>query len=314
MNIATWFQAHRRSLLFLVLILALGGLASVFNLPVALFPDVSFPRIRVSIDAGDRPADQMAVAVTRPVAEAIRQVRGARNVRSTTSRGSAEINVDFDWGADMARAFLEVNAAAGQALPDLPPGTRIQSIRMDPTADEPVIAYSLRSKTLTSTQLYDIAQYQLRPLISGVQGVATVDVQGRGIAEFHVNVDPGKLRAQGLGMADVVRAVGSAADISALGRLADHYKLFLVLANNQPASVRALDEVVVRADPRGVVRVGDIATVTRGVKPEWVMTGANGKPAILMQVFQQPAANSIAMVDAVKAKLASYAQQMPKGV
>ena len=95
---------------------------------------------------------------------------------------------------------------------------------------------------------------------------------------------------------------------------ADHYKLFLVLANNQPASVQALDDVVVRADPRGVVRVGDIATVTRGVKPEWVMTGANGKPAILLQVFQQPAANSIAMVDAVKAKLASYAPQMPKGV
>ena len=314
MNAVAWFQAHRRSLLFLVVILALGGLTSLFNLPVALFPNVSFPRVRVSIDAGDRPAHQMAVAVTRPVAEAIRGVRGVRNVGSTTSRGSAEINVDFDWGADMARAFLEVNAAMSQVLPDLPAGTRIQAIRMDPTNDEPVIAYSLRSKTLTPTQLYDIAQYQLRPLLSGVQGVATVDVQGRGIGELHVNVDPAKLRAQDLTMADVVRAVGGAADISALGRLADHYKLFLVLANNQPASVRALSDVVVRAGPRGVVRVGDIATVMRGVKPEWVMTGANGQPAILMQVFQQPAANSIAMVDAVKAKLAAYAPQMPKGV
>ncbi|MBS0383698.1 MAG: efflux RND transporter permease subunit [Proteobacteria bacterium] len=314
MNIVGWFEAHRRSLLFLVVILALGGLASVFNLPVALFPDVSFPRVRVSIDAGDRPAPQMAVAVTRPVAEAIRQVRGVRNVRSTTSRGSAEINVDFDWGADMSRAFLEVNAAMSQVLPDLPAGTRIQAIRMDPTVDEPVIAYSLRSKTLTPTQLYDIAQYQLRPLLSGVTGVANVDVQGRGIGELHVEVDPAKLRAQQLSMADVVQAVSNAADISALGRMADHYKLFLVLANNQPASIKALEDVVVRAGPRGVVRVGDIATVKRGVKPEWVMTGADGQPAILVQVFQQPAANSIAMVDAVKARLADYVPQMPKGV
>ncbi|HJP99603.1 MAG TPA: efflux RND transporter permease subunit [Rhodanobacteraceae bacterium] len=314
MKVAAWFQAHRRSLLFLALVLALGGLMSVFSLPVALFPNVSFPRVRVSIDAGDRPADQMAVAVTLPAAEAIRAVRGVRDVHSTTSRGSAEINVDFDWGADMGRAFLDVNAAMSRILPELPAGTRIEAVRMDPTVDEPVIAYSLRSESLTQTQLYDLAKYQLVPLLSGVQGVATVDVQGRGTAELHVNIDPAKLRAQNLSMADVARVVGNAANIQGLGRLADHYKLFLILANNQPGSVQALRNVVVRAGPAGVVRVGDIATVTRGIQPEWVRTGANGQPAILMQVFQQPSANSIQMVDAVKAKLAGYASQMPKGV
>ena len=314
MNVAAWFQAHRRSLLFLTFILALGGLVSVFNLPVSLFPDVSFPRVRVDIDAGARPADQMVVAVTTPVEEAIRRVRGVRNVRSTTSRGSAEIDVDFDWGADMSRALLDVNAAMGQVLPELPSGTIIHSVRMDPTVDEPVIAYSLRSKTLTQTQLYDLAQYQLRPLLSGVQGVALVDVQGRGIGEFHIDVDPAKLRAQGLTIADVTHAVSSAADISALGHLSDHYKLYLLLTNNQPGSVRALRDVVVRAGPGGAVRVGDVATVRRGVEPQWVRTSADGHPAILMQVFQQPSANSLAMVDAVKAKIAVYASQMPKGV
>jgi multidrug efflux pump subunit AcrB len=223
MNLAAWFQAHRRSLLFLVLILALGGLASVFNLPVALFPNVSFPRVRVDIDAGDRPASQMVVAVTTPIEEAIRAVRGVRDVRSTTSRGSAEINVDFDWGADMSRAFLNVNAAASQVLPDLPPRTRIHAVRMDPKVDEPVIAYSLTSKTLTRTQLYDLAQYQLRPLLSGVAGVALVDVQGSGVGEVHVDIDPARLRAQNLALKDVVNAISNAADISALGRLADHY-------------------------------------------------------------------------------------------
>jgi multidrug efflux pump subunit AcrB len=203
MNVAAWFQAHRRSLLFLIFILALGGLVSVFNLPVSLFPNVSFPRVRVDIDAGARPANQMVVAVTTPVEEAIRGVRGVRNVRSTTSRGSAQIDVDFDWGADMSRAYLDVNAAMSQVLPELPPGTLIHAVRMDPTVDEPVIAYSLRSKALSQTQLYDLAQYQLRPLLSGVKGVALVDVQGRGIGELHVDIDPAKLRAQGLTITDI---------------------------------------------------------------------------------------------------------------
>ncbi|HEX7326585.1 MAG TPA: efflux RND transporter permease subunit [Rhodanobacteraceae bacterium] len=314
MNVVAWFHTQRYALLFVVTILALAGLMSIFSLPVSLFPNVSFPRVRVDINAGSRPASQMVVAVTTPVAEAIRGVRGIRNVHSLTSRGSAQVIVDFDWGANMARSLLNVNAAMSRVLPELPPGTTFHAIRMEPTNDEPVIAFSLRSSTLTQTQLYDIAEYQLRPLISGVQGVALADVQGRGIAELHVNVNPSKLRAQHLTLADVTHAVSAAANIKALGRLADHYKLFLLLANNQPDSVKALSDVVLRAGPGGVVRVGDIATVTRGMKPQWVRTGANGKSAILIQVFQQPSASSLKMVDAVKAKLAAYAPQMPKGV
>ena len=313
MNAAQWMQAHRRSLLFLILILALGGLASAFHLPVSLFPNVSFPRVRVTLDAGDQPASQMVVAVTTQVEEAVRRVRGVRDVRSTTSRGSAEVNVTFDWGADMSRAFLDVNAAVGQVLPDLPAGTRVRTRRMDPTAF-PVLAYSLRSKSLTPTQLYDLAQYQLLPLITGVAGVARVDVQGGAVGELHIDISADKLRAQNLTIDDVVRAVSNAADITALGRLSDHYKLFLLLANNQPASVSALRDVVVRAGPGGVVRVGDIATVQRGAAPQWVRVTADGQPAVLLQVFQQPGANSVQMVDDVKALLAANQSQMPKGV
>ncbi|MGA9335056.1 MAG: efflux RND transporter permease subunit [Rudaea sp.] len=313
MNAAQWMQAHRRSLLFLVLILALGGIASAFRLPVSLFPDVSFPRVRVTLDAGDRPASQMVVAVTTQVEEAVRRVRGVRNVRSTTSRGSAEINVTFDWGADMNRAFLDVNAAVGQVLPDLPAGARVRTRRMDPTTF-PVLAYSLRSKSLTPTQLYDLAQYQLLPLITGVDGVARVNVQGGAVGELHIDIDANKLRAQALTIDDIVRAVSNAADITALGRLSDHYKLFLLLANNQPASVGALRDVVVRAGPGGVVRVGDVAAVHRGASPQWVRVTADGQPAVLLQVFQQPGANSVQMVDDVKARLAANQSQIPDGV
>src|SRR5690348_4054454 len=313
MTATQWMHSHRRSLLFLCAILAVGGIMAARNLPLSLFPDVSFPRVRVTLDAGDRPADQMVVAVTTPVEEAIRRVRGVRDVRSATSRGSAEINVTFDWDEDMSRAFLDVNAAVGEVLPDLPSGTRLSTERLDPTVF-PILAYSLRSKTLSPTQLYDLAQYELRPLISGVEGVARVNVQGGAIGEYHIDVDASKLRAQGLSMDDVVRAVGRAADISALGRLADHYKLFLMLADNQPTSIAALRDVVLRADARGVVKVGDVAQVQLGEQPQWVRVNADGQPAVLMQVYQQPAANSVQMVADVKARLDSYQSQIPKGV
>ncbi len=113
MNFTDWLQAHRRSILFLLLALAVAGVIAAFRLPVSLFPTVDFPRVVVSLDAGDRPADLMALQVTTPVEEAVRSVPGVRDVRSTTSRGSADISINFDWGTDMASATLQINAAVG---------------------------------------------------------------------------------------------------------------------------------------------------------------------------------------------------------
>ncbi|MFK2878912.1 efflux RND transporter permease subunit [Rhodanobacter hydrolyticus] len=304
---------HRRSLLFLAFVLAIGGILGAFNLPVSLFPDVSFPRVRVTLDTGDQPADQMVAMVTRPVEEAIRQVRGVRELRSTTSRGSAEINIGFDWGADMGRALLDVDAAVGEALPHLPPGVDVQAIRLDPTVF-PILAYSLRSDTLTPAQLHDIAEYQLRPLLSGVAGVAQVDVQGGEVAEFHVDVDAAKLRSQGLALTDVEHAVANAATIQSMGRLQDHYKLYLLLADNQPATIKALGDIVLRADAHGLLRLADVATVVMDHEPQWVRTTADGHDAVLMQVFQQPDGNSVQIANDVKQRLAEYQRQAPKGL
>ncbi|TAM24587.1 MAG: efflux RND transporter permease subunit, partial [Rhodanobacter sp.] len=313
MTATQWMHKHRRSLLFLAFILAIGGIASAFSLPVSLFPNVSFPRVRVTLDAGDQPADQMVVRVTRPVEEAIRRVRGVREVRSTTSRGSAEINIGFDWGADMGRALLNVNAAIGEILPRLPSGVNVSAKRLDPTVF-PILAYSLSSDTLTPSQLHDIAEFQLRPLLSGVTGVAQVDVQGGDVAEFHVNVDADKLRAQGLTFADLDHAVASAATIQAMGRLQDHYKLYLLLANNQPTTAKALGNIVLRAGAHGVLHLRDVATVSMGHQPQWVRTTADGHDAVLMQVYQQPSGNSVQIARDVKQRLANYRKQAPKGL
>ncbi|MFI4969346.1 MAG: efflux RND transporter permease subunit [Lysobacterales bacterium] len=313
MSVTAWMQRHRRSLLFLAFVFAIGGLAAALQMPVALFPNVAFPRVQVSLDAGDRAADQMAIEVTTPIEEAVRRVRGVRDVRSTTSRGSAEIAVTFDWGADMAAALQGVNAAAGQTLSRLPAGTELMTRRMDPTTF-PILAYSLRSHTLSPGALRDLAQYQLRPLLSGISGVAHADVQGGEVGEFHADVDPGRLRALGLSLADVATAVGHAATIQAMGRISDHYKLFLLLADNQPQTVAALHDVVVRAGPGGVVRLGDVAAISLDHVPQWLRVNADGQNAVLLQVYQQPDGNSVQIAGEVKQRLAEYAPQIPPGV
>src|SRR5438105_11389238 len=93
MSFTAWTHSHARSILFLLGAFALAGALASFSLPVSLFPQVSFPRIRITLDAGDRPAEQMTVEVTTPVEEAVRAIPGVRNLRSTTSRGTSEISV-----------------------------------------------------------------------------------------------------------------------------------------------------------------------------------------------------------------------------
>ena len=134
-----WLAGHLRSILLAFALLTLAGLGAALRLPVSLFPHIDFPRVVVSIDAGDRAADQTAIQVTRPLETALRGVPGVARIRSTTSRGAAEISLNFDWGHDMVAATLQTEAALNAALPDLPAGVRFSVRRMDPTVF-PVLA------------------------------------------------------------------------------------------------------------------------------------------------------------------------------
>jgi CzcA family heavy metal efflux pump len=308
-----WMQSHRRSILFLILVLALGGLAGSLKLPVALFPHVNFPRVVVNLDAGDRPAEQMAVEVTWPVEEAVRSVPGVRDIRSTTSRGSAEISINFDWGADMVAAALQVESAISQALSGLPQGTTFLVRRMDPTV-MPVLAYSLTSDTHSLVELRDIALYQLRPVISTVKGVAKVGVQGGAIEEYQVVVDPARLASLGLSLNDVAKAVSAANVITAVGRMEEHYKLYLMISDTRFHDLDQIRETILRSGKNGLVRLDDVATVSRGTAPQWTRATADGHDAVLFQIYQQPGGNTVQIAREIKQKLAGLRARLPKGI
>jgi len=313
MSMVEWAQSHRRSILFLLAMLALAGLGAALNLPVSLFPAVSFPRAVVSLDAGDQPAEQMEMQVTRPVEEAVRRVPGVRSVRSTTSRGAAEISINFDWGRDMAGATLEVNAAIASLSGTLPPGTQTTTRRMDPTVF-PIIAYSLTSATLSPAQLRDLADYQLRPLLTGVDGVASVQTQGGAVAEYRVTLDPLKLQAHGLAFDDVARALAASNVLTAVGRLEDHYKLYLAVTDARLQTLEQIRAATVRNAGGGIVRLGDIASVEQSAVPQWTRVTADGHDAVLFSVYQQPGSNSVQIAADIKARLADFQRNLPPGV
>ncbi|KXS32706.1 MAG: Cation efflux system protein CusA [Candidatus Gallionella acididurans] len=313
MNITGWIQFHRRSILFLLAMLAAGGILAAFSLPVSLFPTVDFPRVVVTLDAGDRPAEQMALQVTIPVEEAIRRVPGVKSVRSTTSRGTADVSINFGWGTDMAAATLQVNAAVLQIMPMLPAGTRLETRRMDPTVF-PIIAYSLTSDKLSLVQLKDLAQYEIRPLLSSVEGVARVQVVGGAQEEYQVMVDPARLQAYGLSMDDVSRALSAANVITAVGRLEDHYKLYLAVADTRFHNAEQIGKTVLKTGINGMVHLEDVADVQRSVTPQWIRVNADGHDAVLFQIYQQRGANSVQIAKDVKAQLESFQTRLPAGV
>lgn len=311
MKLSHWAAAHRRSILFLIILLAAAGVVLAWKLPVALFPHVDFPRVVVSLDAGDRPADQMVIAVTRPVEQAVRGVPGVTGLRSSTSRGSAELSINFRWGDDMVASMLQVESAINQILPALPAGTRFLARRMDPTVF-PVAAYSVTSDTLSQVELRDLAQYQLVPLLSSVDGVANATVMGGEQAEYRVEVDPQKLTAYDLTFADVAQALSASNVLQAVGRLEQHYKQYLLLSDTRFHSMRDIAGTVLKSGSYGVVRLADIAKVVPATTPQWLKVGADGHQAVLLQIYQQPDGNTVQIVKDVAKRLREFA--LPKEV
>lgn len=313
MNLSGWIQGHRRSLLTLLLLLAVVGAIRAFQMPVGLFPQVTFPRIVVSLNVGDQPAEQMEIQVTRLAEMAIRSVPGVVNLRSTTSRGSADISVNFNWGIDMISATLQVSAALGQIQSQFPPGTSFTVRRMDPTIF-PVLAYSLTSKQETQIKLHDLAMFQLVPLLSSVDGVARVDVLGGNQEEYRVTLDPDRLHAFGISLQQVAGALAASNVLTAVGRIEDRYKLFLTVSDTRFDSLDAIRHTVLTSGDNGNVELEDVATVSQSVQPQWLRVTADNKDAVLFQIYQQPGGNTVQIANDVRARLEAFKGKMPADI
>ncbi|MEO8925871.1 MAG: efflux RND transporter permease subunit [Caulobacteraceae bacterium] len=304
---------HRRSLLVVVAVGVLAGVLGGLGLPVGLFPNISFPRLQVEVSAGDRPIDQTQVVVTRPLELAVRAVPGVTNVISITSRGASELQIAFGWGADMNLALQRTQAALANASKALPPGVTFDVRRMDPTVF-PVAAYSLTSNRIGPIALRRYAELTLTPLLTSVKGVKRTDILGGGVGEYQVIADPVRLRTFGLALADVTSALAGANVLTASGKLEDRGKLFLTLADSQLTSAADIQRVIVKTGGGGIVRLGDVATVSLTSAPNFIRVTADGRDAVSIQIYQQPTGDTVRIVRDIAAVFAKAKATAPPGL
>ncbi|HEV2470388.1 MAG TPA: efflux RND transporter permease subunit [Candidatus Sulfotelmatobacter sp.] len=309
-----WIARHSRPVIFLILTLGLLGAYVAFTIPIAVFPSTNFPRVLVAVDNGVMPIDQMMVTVTRPIEEAVNSVPGLLTVRSTTSRGSAEVDLYFTWNVDMFQTLQYVNAALSRVQPELPPTATVQAQRLT-FAAFPVIAYSMTSDTVPQTQLWEMATYDMKPRLNRLEGVATVIVQGGQEPEFQITPDPAKLLTAGVTVSDVLNTVQKTNLIDSPGLLEQNHELYLGLVNGQVHTPEEIAHAVIKNTPAGSpVRIGDIGEVAPSVKPVYTVVTANGKPAVLLNINRQPDGNTVQVADEVHSEIAKIKKTLPPGI
>ncbi len=306
-----WTARLFRSIIFLVITLVVIGAYLAFTIPVAVFPSTDFPRIVVGVDNGVAPIDQMQVTVTRPIEEAVNAVPGLEKVLSITSRGSAEIDLFFNWKVNMFQTLEYVNAALARIQTSLPPTAKLTANRLT-FAAFPIIGYSLTSNTIPQTQLWELATYTIKPRLNRVTGVSTVVVQGGQEPEFQIEPDPGKLLETQVTVPELVDAVSKSNLIDSPGLFENNHQLVLTLVSGQARTPAEISNIVVKTTSSSVpVRVGDVATVTPSVMPVYTVVTANGKPAVLLNLYRQPDSNTVAVADAVHNELDQIRKSLP---
>jgi len=311
---AFWFQRISRPILFLIISLALVGGYLAFSIPVSVFPNTNFPRVVIGVDNGVMPIDQMLVTITRPIEDSMNDVPGLQRVVSITSRGSAEVDLFFDWQNDMVLTLQRVDAVVARLQAELPTTAKVETHRLT-FATFPIIGYSLTSDTLSPDNLWEIATYDIKPRVNRLDGVASVLIQGGRVPEFQITPDPARLVASGVTVADILDAVRRTNLIDSPGLFEHNHQLVLGLVSGQVHSPGEIGQIVIKNSAAGVpIRVGDIATVVRSVAPVYTMVTANGKSAVLLGVNRQPDSNTLAVADEVHQQIASLRGSLPPGV
>ena len=314
MRLARVVSYQSRAIVVIVALLCAAGIYAAWQLPIAVFPQTDFPRIVIIVDNGEAPASQTLVSVTRPIEEAMNGIPGIARIKSKTARGSSEINLYFDWSGNIIQELQLVQARMSQLLSTLPPTAEIRNIERLTFAIFPVTGYSLTSDKRDQATLTDLATYVVRPQLARLPGVAIVGVAGGKTREFHVTIDPEKLTAHNVSAQQVADAIRNSNIIVSPGLIEENHQLELALVSGQAKRPDELNGIVVATVNNAPVLVGDVATVAAGVEPQYTIVTADGHPAALVNINRQPDANTVAVVDEVKAALTAMRGQIPKDV
>ena len=279
----------------------------------SLFPEITFPKIKIIADAGQQPIDKMMITVTKPLENAIKKVQDLKTVRSTTSRGSCEISAFMDWKSDIDLSKTRIEEQINQIQNSLPPGTQITVEKMNPSI-LPVIGYAMEGKGKSALELKKIATYTIKPFLSQIDGVSEIRIIGGKEKEYWLSLNLNKMTALGITPDAVSQVLSQTNFIKSNGYLSDYRYLYLTITDAQVDEKEALENLVILNNGKGIVTLKDISEVAIREAKEYIKVNANGKESILIAVIKQPNFNLISISDAMTDKLVALKKIIPQGV
>ncbi|WCT11111.1 efflux RND transporter permease subunit [Mucilaginibacter jinjuensis] len=307
-----FFISHRKPISLILAIIIMGGLFSYSKLQTSLFPEITFPKIKIIADEGLQPVNKMMVTVTKPLENAIKQVPDLQYVRSTTSRGSCEISAFMNWNADIDLSQQRIESAINQIKNDMPADVNVTVEKMNPSI-LPVSGYTLESHNLSPIELKQLATYTIKPFLSQVDGVSEIRVIGGKTKEYWLVLNQQKMSSLGLTPDIITTTLGQTNFIKSEGYLADYKMLYLTVTDATVSTAEQLGNMVI-SNKKRVIRLKDIADVQINPGIEYTKINANGHEGVLIAVIKQPNSNLVSLSAAMDQKVVELQKILPNGV
>jgi CzcA family heavy metal efflux pump len=308
-----FFMTYKSPLSLAIFLVVLGGALAYSRLQTSLFPEITFPKIKIIAEAGEQPVDQMMLTVTRPLELAIKKVPDLKRVRSSTSRGSCEISAFMKWNTDIDLAQQRIESKINEIRNILPADMEITVERMNPSI-LPVIGYTLEGKGRSPIDLKYLATYTIKPFLSQVDGISEIRIIGGKEKEFWVELNQSKMSALGLTPEKISNALSESDFIRSNGFISDYRMLYLSVTDMMLKDKSQLENIVIQNDGKRIITLKDISEVNIREAKEYIRINANGKESILIAVIKQPNTNLVDLSERMAVKLNDLRSILPAGV
>jgi hydrophobic/amphiphilic exporter-1 (mainly G- bacteria), HAE1 family len=314
MNISEFCIRHPVATTLMSMALVAGGIFAYLFLPVAALPRVEFPVINVSASLPGASPDTMANAVATPLIKQFGTISGIDTISATSSQGSTSIAVQFNLNRDIDSAAADIQSAIARVQRQLPDEmTEPPSYRKVNPADAPIMILALSGEVTPLSDMDAFAQQVISPALSTIEGVAQVQVFGSQKYAVRIQLDPDTLAARGIGVDEVQAAVTSANNVTPVGTLRNTEQTLAIQATTDLSNADQFRSVIVATRNGHPVRLGDLAMVTDSVENNQTASWYNGTRAIILGVYRQPEANTVDVVNRVRALLPNFDNQLPRG-
>ena len=308
-----FFLSYKNPISVILAVIIVGGIFLYGQIQVSLFPEITFPKLKVIADNGEQPVDKMMVTVTRPLEDAIKQVPALKILRSTTSRGTCEISAFLNWGADINVNQQMMESRLAQIKNSLPSDVQIQIEKMNPSI-LPVIGFTVESDKKTPIELNLIATYIIKPFLSQIDGVSSVGIIGGKTKEYWIELNQLKMSTFAITPENIRDLLNQNHFISSNGFLSDYRRLYLSITDAGLHNLDDVENVILRNDGKRVIKLKDVANIDVRERTEYTRINANGRQGLLVAILKQPAANLIHLSENVSSKKKELEKLLPPDV